>query len=199
MSVTTVLMASAAFFVAPLRPLQQPRSQISMGWPWESKAPEQAGEAGQFMRHSDLEPGCAPLGVVCAGFDEDRLELLAQTIEDVFQGPDGVKHVPIAVVGKADLKLRLRDILAGLSERDSVLPDRPAEAAVPLVMFSGFSTTATSAAVRAIRSTGLTGGSFDRPPMMAVAVPKALDKSLSRLLEEIEGDHLANSAPPASS
>ena len=109
-------------------------------------------------------------------------------------------HVPIAVLAKGDLRLRLRDVLGQLNERDSVLPDQPSTPKVPLVLLSGFSTVATSATVRAVRALGLTGGqSGEERPMFAVAVPNALDKPLSVLIDEISGDHLANrqAAPDA--
>ena len=77
--------------------------------------------------------------------------------------------------------------------RDSELPDQPASTRAPLILLSGFSTVATSATVRAIRSTGLRGGSDgSQQPMFAVAVPNALDKPLTVLIEELEGDHMAN-------
>lgn len=81
-------------------------------FPWEEE--RSAEEPGQFLRHNDLQPGCAPLGVVCAGFDDDALEALAATIEDVMSDADGkpMAHVPIAVLGRSDLRLRLRDVLA---------------------------------------------------------------------------------------
>ena len=166
-------------------------------WPWEDRQASEDDERGKFVRHSELEPGCAPLGVVTAGLADDELEALAEAIEGVYEGPDGqFAHVPIAVLSKSDLRLRLRDVLAQLSARDSVIPERPAQPKVPLVLLSGFSTTATSATVRAVRGLGLTGGSEQRQPMFAVAVPNALDKSFGLLLEEIEGDHLANTASP---
>ena len=165
-------------------------------WPWErDEQPSASDEAGKFMRHADLNPGGAPLGVVCAGFSDDALEAIGETVEAVYRDADGgqMAHVPIAVVGASDLRLPLRRVLAELDARDSVLPDRPASPRVPLVMLSGFSTVATSATVRAIRSLGVTGGADGTcRPMFAVAVPNALDKSLKILLEEIEGDHLAN-------
>ena len=106
------------------------------------------------------------------------------------------------VVAKEDLRLKLRDILAGLQARDSVLPDRPALPRVPLVLLSGFNTVQTSATVRALRSLNLRGGvDQSTSPMFAVAVPKALDKTLRVLIEEIEGDHLelkASQPPPTS-
>ena len=55
-----------------------------------------------------------------------------------------------------------------------MIPEQPLSPKVPLVLLSGFSTTATSATVRALRASGLTGGALDRPPMFAVAVPNAL-------------------------
>lgn len=152
-----------------------------------------ADEAGKFVRHSELEPGCAPLGVLTAGFDEDALELLAGAIDEVYTGPDGpMATVPIAVLAHADMRLRLRDILATLAERDSVLPERPARPRVPLVLLSGFNTVATSAAVRAVRALGLEGGTEQVRPMFAAAVPRALDKRLTVLMEELEGDHKGN-------
>ena len=166
-------------------------------WPWEeSKRNLDDGERGKFVRQSELEPGCAPLGVVTAGFSEDALEELAMCIEDVYNGPDGeIVAVPIAVLSKSDLRLRLREVLANIDERDSVLPDTPAQPRVPLVLLSGFSTVAVSATVRALRGLELTGGQ-NVGPMFAVAVPNALDKSFGMLSEEIEGDHLALASKP---
>ena len=163
-------------------------------WPWERPAREDDDEAGKFVRHADLQPGCAPLGVVTAGFDDDALEMLADAVETAFAGPDGaISHVPIAVLAQADLRMQLRDVLARLEERDSVLPERPCAPRVPLVLLSGFSTTQTSAMVRALRGTGLRGGEGgQRSPMFAVAVPNALSKTLRVLIDELEGDHLAN-------
>ena len=111
--------------------------------------------------------------------------------------------------------LRLRDVLARLDERDGVLPPKPMQLRVPLVLVSGFSPVQTSLAVRSIRALGVMGqaapqqSGFRWPwdeapaaaesapaakkPMFAAAVPKALDKPLSVLCEELEGDHLANS------
>ena len=179
-----------------------PTCQLFGGkWPWDKQQQQQPDEErGKFVQHKDLEPGCAPLGVVTAGLSEDALEVLAETIESVYEGPDGVfAHVPIAVLSKADWSRTMREVLSDLSERDSVLPERPLQPRVPLVLLSGFSTTATSVTVRSIRALGLTGGSDDVQPMFAVAVPNALDKSFGLLIDEIEGDHRAltsGSAPP---
>ena len=176
-----------------------------MRWPWEQQpggADEDADdERGKFKRQSELEPGCAPLGMITAGFDDEALEALAMTVEDVYEGPDGeeMAHVPIAVLSKSDLRLKLRDVLAKIDERDSVLPDVPAQPRVPLVLLSGFSTTAVSATVRALRGLELTGGVDGVRPMFAVAVPNALDKSFGLLIDEIEGDHLALASQPPKS
>jgi hypothetical protein len=161
-------------------------------WPWDSN--QGAGsEEGKFVRHSELEPGCAPLGLVVAGFDEDQLETLASTVEGVLEDPDGgTAHVPIVVLDSTDLRLRLRDVLSDVSARDSVLPDRPAQPRIPLVLLSGFSPVAVSATVRALRALSLQGGSGRQRPMFAAAVPNALNKPLSVLLDEMEGDHTAN-------
>ena len=61
-------------------------------------------------------------------------QVLAEAVEAVWTGPDGVPYsdVPIAVLAKSDLRLRLRDILATLPARDSVIPEQPSTPAVPL-------------------------------------------------------------------
>ena len=69
-----------------------------------------------------------------------------------------------------------------------------------LVLLSGFSTTQTSATVRALRALDLRGGEDGaQKPMFAVVVPNALTKTLRVLIDEIDGDHRANSeAAPTS-
>ena len=161
-----------------------PQCTLSGGsWPWEQR---QSGEVlfGRFMRHRDLEPGCAPFGVVTAGLSGDALDALTMAIDGVYEGPDGaIAHVPIAVLSSEDLGLRMREVLAGLAERDSVLPETPVQPRIPVVLLSGFSTVAMSATVRAVRALELTGGSEEQRPVLAVAVPNSLDKSLETLLE----------------
>ena len=49
-------------------------------WPWERPAetpPSSDDEAGKFVRHTELQPGCAPLGMLAAGLGEEQLETLA--------------------------------------------------------------------------------------------------------------------------
>lgn len=159
-------------------------------------------EPGKFVRHSELAPGCAPLGVLVAGFDEDQLEAIAGVLESVVfpeaegEAEDGKARDPLPIVplGAQDFKprVRLRDVLAQLQERDSVLPDTAAPMNVPLVLLSGFSPIQTSAAVRALGGLGLRGGTASSRPVFAAAVPKALDKPLLQLREELEGDFWAN-------
>merc|ERR1712224_387212 len=100
---------------------------------------------------------------------------------------------PIAALAADDLQLRLRDVLATIKARDSVLPDKPASPRVPLVMFSGFNTVQTSATVRAVRALNLRGGLDDQQRLMlAVVVPNAMNKTLHVLIGELEGDHREN-------
>jgi hypothetical protein len=215
------LATAAALAFSPARPAAVRHQQAAVGaigasacrvppaamlfgasWPWERSAGSD-DESGKFLRHSNLQPGCAPLGVVTAGLMEDELEALADTIEGVTSGPDGaISHVPIAVLSQSDLRYQLRDVLARLDERDSVLPDRPCVPAVPLVLLSGFSATQTSAMVRALRAADLLGGEGGKQrPMFAAVVPNALTKTLRMLIDEIDGDRRANAeqgAPPGS-
>ena len=174
------------------------------------------------VRHNELSPGCAPLGVLCGGFSEDVLEDIADAVESVFKGPDEegdmqvAAHIPIVPLAQGDMRLRLRDVLARLAERDSVLPADPIRLRTPLVLLSGFSPVQTSLAVRKIRALGLqsraqapepagfrwpwereaddteaTASTF-RSLMFAAVVPKALDKPLRVLCDELEGDHAEN-------
>jgi hypothetical protein len=176
--------------------LARSRTPLMVDWPWSTGSGGGDTSEGKFVRHNELAPGCAPLGIVTAGLGEDELEALAETIEGIWQGADvdgPVQHVPIAVLADVDLRLRLRDVLATLSARDSVLPDRLASPRVPLVLLSGFNTVQTSATVRAVRALDLRGGLDNRQkPMLAVAVPNALDKTLRILIEELEGDQREN-------
>uniref|UniRef100_A0A7S0Q258 Uncharacterized protein n=1 Tax=Coccolithus braarudii TaxID=221442 RepID=A0A7S0Q258_9EUKA len=156
-------------------------------------------DSGKFMRHKDLAPGCAPLGIVCAGLTDDQLEAVANAVESVWSGADAegeeqIQHVPIAALGQADLRpwVKLRDVLAELEQRDSVLPDRGAQVRIPLILLSGFNTVQTSLTVRILSALNLIGGTFSTRPMFAAAVPRSLDKSLRLLCDELEGDHVAN-------
>ena len=142
--------------------------------------------------------GSAPLGLVIAGLGEEELEALAATIEDLFSAPGvdidvspaPMQQVPMCVLAQGDLRLRLRDILSNVKERDSVIPNQPVKPQVPLILFSGFNTVQTSAAVKAIRALDLRGGRANKEqPMLAVAVPNALDKTLRMLITELQGDH----------
>ena len=170
-----------------------PHGLRMIDWPWNSQSQARESEDAKFLRHADLQPGCAPLGIVTAGFESDELEILADTVEQVYSGPDGeISHIPILVLEQSDLRRPLRDVLAGLNERDCELPDQPARPRVPLVMLSGFSTVSTSGVVRALRSLNLCGGVEHKPPIFAVAVPNALDKTLRVLIDELDGDHRAN-------
>ena len=67
-------------------------------------------------------------------------QVLAEAVEAVWIGPDGVPYsdVPIAVLAKSDLRLRLRDILATLPARDSVIPEQPSTPKVPLANLAFF-------------------------------------------------------------
>ena len=172
-------------------------------------------ETGKFLRHNELSPGCGPLGVLCAGFNEDQLEMIAGTIEGVFDSPEDqpLSHIPIVALAQGDTRLRLRDVLANIRDRDSVLPAQPMRLETPLVLLSGFNTVQTSLAVRSLRSLNLRSSSqssgqgwrwpwdnaVDKTPegegsapMFAAVVPNALDKPLRVLCEELEGDHREN-------
>ena len=63
---------------------------------------------------------------------------------------------------------------------------------VPLILLSGFNTVQTSLTVRSLSAMGLVGGTERTRPMFAAAVPRALDKTLRVLCDELEGDHKAN-------
>ena len=58
--------------------------------------------------------------------------------------------MPIVVLEEADLRRRLRDVLAELDERDSVLPTRALKIRNPLVVFSGLNSVELSATLRTV-------------------------------------------------
>lgn len=201
--------ATSSITTAPLRiprvplvstPPPPASTSVSMLFDWLGpRKPDAEEDAAKFVRHAELKPGGAPLGMLCAGFAEDQLESLAHVLERVWTGPDGsIEHVPIVPLSELDLRVSLRAVLTELEARDSVLPQTPARVRVPLVLMCGFSTVQTSATVAAIRQIGLSGG-CDEPerPMFAVVVPNALEKRLGALCQELEGDHFANARKEA--
>ncbi len=58
--------------------------------------------------------------VICGGFGEDELEVLAETLENVLSSADArnIRNIPVAVLGKSDLDETLEDMLGSLNERD---------------------------------------------------------------------------------
>jgi hypothetical protein len=82
-------------------------------------------------------------------------------------------------------------------QRDCEIPDEVATMKVPLVLISGLTPVQVSGCVKAIVGSGIKGGvpGAEAAPMCAIAVPKALDKSMAQLIDELCGDHMAN-APP---
>ena len=68
----------------------------------------------------DLSPGCAPLGVLCAGFSDDQLEAIADVVETSFLRP-----VPIVALSESDLapRVALRDVLAQMGGRECGIRD----------------------------------------------------------------------------
>jgi len=159
-------------------------------------------EAGKFVRQGRLDglgqKAFGPMGLVVGGFGEDELEVLAETVDGFLWtelcGPPPV--VPIAVLTKEDLaqETTLSSVLTELKERDGVLPDAQPDLKTPLVLFSGFLPLQVSGLSKAIVGSGIRGGMPGKevPPMCAIAVPNAMDKTLLQLCDEIEGDHLAN-------
>eukprot|EP00290_Baffinella_frigidus_P006474 CAMPEP_0180139650 /NCGR_PEP_ID=MMETSP0986-20121125/13686_1 /TAXON_ID=697907 /ORGANISM="non described non described, Strain CCMP2293" /LENGTH=187 /DNA_ID=CAMNT_0022081847 /DNA_START=13 /DNA_END=577 /DNA_ORIENTATION=- len=134
--------------------------------------------------------------------EEDELELLGDAVERTLMGPDGtpVVHVPFLVLSLEEVAegTRLKDLLQVMSERDCVIPERSPSLSVPLVLMSGLTPVQVSGCVKAIIASGIKGGilGLEATPMCAIAVPKAMDKTMGQLIEELCGDHMAN-APGA--
>ncbi|EKX52226.1 hypothetical protein GUITHDRAFT_161344, partial [Guillardia theta CCMP2712] len=158
-------------------------------------------EAGKFVRQSNLQGVngvFGPPGLIVGGLGEDELEVLSEVVESALRvDATTAPQLPIAVLGKEDFdgKTLLKDVVSTLSERDSVLPDEPAQLKFPMIMISGLNPIQVSACVKAIVASGIKGGipgGTFHTPMCALVVPKAMDKSMVQLLDEVEGDHLAN-------
>jgi len=167
--------------------------------------PPKGEPAGKFVQQSNLD-GVAgafgPPGIIIGGLGEDELELLGDAVERTLMGPDGtpVVHVPFLVLSLEEVAegTRLKDLLQVMSERDCVIPERSPSLSVPLVLMSGLTPVQVSGCVKAIIASGIKGGilGLEATPMCAIAVPKAMDKTMGQLIEELCGDHMAN-APGA--
>ena len=52
------------------------------------------------------------------------------------EGITSTPHIPIVPLAQGDMRVKLRDVLAQLNERDSVVPAEPMRLRTPLVLVS---------------------------------------------------------------
>eukprot|EP00591_Stephanopyxis_turris_P002703 CAMPEP_0195520416 /NCGR_PEP_ID=MMETSP0794_2-20130614/16802_1 /TAXON_ID=515487 /ORGANISM="Stephanopyxis turris, Strain CCMP 815" /LENGTH=199 /DNA_ID=CAMNT_0040649763 /DNA_START=144 /DNA_END=743 /DNA_ORIENTATION=- len=162
-------------------------------------------EAGKFLElGQDITKAYGPLGIVTAGYEEESLDRIVSACEAALTPPDSISpYFPVAILGKSDLKQTFKEVLSQLMERDCLLPEDGDELVLvssdgranssylryPLVLFSGFEVPQLQQALRYIESMEK---ELPAQPMCAMAVPNAMDKQMSQLLEEIEGDYHEN-------
>ncbi|CAJ1387976.1 unnamed protein product [Effrenium voratum] len=172
---------------------------LSQGWPGllpltRRLVRRRAGE-GKFYQlagdaSSELVPAAfGPPGVVVGGWTDTELEeFVGPLLEETAAEPG----MPVRVLSEEDMDRSLEEVLSSLPEMDSVLPEMGAEArlARPVVLFSGWPPEPMLKAVRQLR--GLAAQKALRESMSAMAVPRAMSKSLRQLVEEIKGDFELN-------
>jgi len=168
---------------------------------------EEGLDDGKFLKlGTEIVEPFGPLGLVIAGFNkEEYLDLIIDAFDKAL--PIGTP-LPVAILGKSDIKKTFREVLSELQQRDCLLPADGEQLSLlaehkqhhgnscdssqicylryPLVLCSGFQVLQLQDALRSIESIA---DRLPTKPMMAMAVPNAMDKKISQLLEEIEGDH----------
>jgi len=125
---------------------------------WEN---DNDDDAGKFLElGKEISKPFGPLGLMVAGYDEEYLDLIIDACESAIaaqRGPNDIvppPHLPVTILGKADLDRTFREVLSELDERDCVLPADGDELMLvsssrqrtdsgnylryPLVLFSGF-------------------------------------------------------------
>lgn len=209
----------------------------------EEKQGEEGMDDGKFLKlGTEIVKPFGPLGLIVAGFNkEEYLDLIIDAFDKAL--PTGTP-LPVAILGKSDIKKTFRELLSELQQRDCLLPadgdqllllaeqkeydrgssDRSQNRFLryPLVLCSGFQVLQLQVSCRygfavemsihviysyqlililvaftlntheyqnALRSIESIADRLPVKPMMAMAVPNAMDKQILQLLEEIEGDH----------
>jgi len=155
-------------------------------------------QLGGEEANSDIVPTSrfGPFGVIVGGWTDDDLEyVVAPALEEAATDDSDAAPVPvpIRVLAKADLQKPLKDILENLQAMDAVMPEEGDDAQLtrPLLLFSGWDPERMIAAVKKLR--GLVAlRRLKTEPMAAMAVPRAMEKKLTFLVDEIQGDFEAN-------
>eukprot|EP00667_Euglena_gracilis_P017944 EG_transcript_18975 len=143
-------------------------------------AAAEVGEGGKLER-IEAVGGIGPPGLLVAVADPAVLE----TLRGVAWRAAGTP-VPVLQLGTEDIVRQLQDILADLPDRDGVRPDSPLTTAHPLIIFSGLEPAQVQQAVALLSEAAIP------MPMLAMAVPRALEKPLGQLVGEIQGDFEAH-------
>jgi hypothetical protein len=173
-----------AFALTRLGRIARPRASVTASI-------DDDASSGKFARYGDDErevPATfGELGVLTAGLDEEALGTLGDIIDaNVQQG-----LVPIVVLTQAEMRQPLREVLKGMLARDCVIPATPASVQSPLVLFSGLEEEALRSVVGTLAQ-ARTAGLVPRDVVFACAVPRAMDKSVGAIYNEVLGDQRAN-------
>jgi len=151
-------------------------------------------EDGKFLQLGlEITKPFGPLGLIVAGYNQEKyLDLIIDACERTL---DSKQTLFVAILGKSDLGKTFSDITSELESRDCTLPADGDELNLryPLLLYSGFEIPQLQSSIRNIE---LLANRLPQP-MMAMAVPNAMDKQISQLIEEIEGDHDTRLQQPA--
>lgn len=158
-------------------------------WDVSAGAPDGGGKFVQFGESEAVPAAFGPLGCLVAGLGEEELGIVGDVI-DTFRAESS--QVPIVVLSQSDMTEPLRKALVGLAERDCVIPVAPAQVASPFVLLSGLEQQALQGIV-AMLVQARDAGSIPKGVAFAVAVPRAMDKTLAQIYREVADDQRANS------
>lgn len=154
---------------------------------------DEDADSGKFVRYGDeqreVPAAFGELGVLTAGLDEEALGTLGDIIDaNVQQG-----LVPIVVLTQAEMRRPLREALKDMLTRDCVIPSTPASVQSPLVLFSGLEQQALRNVVGTLVQ-ARTVGLVPADTVFVCAVPRAMDKNIGTIYDEVIGDQRANAA-----
>jgi len=179
-----------------------PRAVVSPRPNTLSLASSSQNHGGSFIALSEAASDAAtPLALILGGFNEQELSAIDDVSESLMPGS---RVSSVVVLDEADRQRDLSSLLRqpALDERDHELPKNPMAIEIPLVLFSGFTSTEVRNMMAGIRQTFAArfgyrsqGGDIamqGREIVFAIAVRNALEKRIDALYSEVVGDYEAN-------
>lgn len=166
--------------------------------------PRKFYQLGGAAANPEVVPaGFGPFGVIVGGWTDDELEyVVGPTLEEAHRQrvasaamsvDSDFLFVPVRVLSQGDLDRPLGEVLETIQSMDGVMPELGDDARLkrPLLIFSGWLPEKMLDAVRKFRNM-VALRQVSNAPMAAMAVPRAVNKLVRQLVEEIDSDFEAN-------